>query len=388
MTGDSRQDAYAYLLNLAAQQGYITFDSIIDAADRWQLHINDVDWLSNSISTRGILVYDVAPEKINRVKNEDEYEDYAQSDYEAVFNKVVELDPSLGAFIEEIRRIKPPQYKELSGIVYQAKEGNEYARNRIVEMHLRMAVRIGLQRAEQYEADLVDCIGDACIGLITAVDRYDPDTSGPFSSYASLWILQNVSREQKTKRPDVYYPVHKKEQFFMMYPIVKERGCTACEKVWTCGKVRDMIQNRLNCSNEQTEDVILQSMPFESLEMTYVGSFEPESDVFDFETDVFEKHSNAFNRLLAEKLAVPSNLTDEIEKEDMKNKVNAVLITLTDREQKVIRDRFGFDNGREKTLEEVGMDFGVTRERIRQIESKVMKKLSHSFRLKRLQEYI
>ena len=85
MTGDSRQDAYAYLLNLAAQKGYITFDSIIDAADKWQLHINDVDWLSNSISTRGILVYDEAPEKINRVKNEDEYEDYAQSDYEAVF---------------------------------------------------------------------------------------------------------------------------------------------------------------------------------------------------------------------------------------------------------------------------------------------------------------
>lgn len=388
MAGDSRQDAYAYLLKLAVQQGYITFDSIIDAADKWQLHINDVDWLSNSISTRGILVYDEAPGKINRVKDEDEYDDYAQSDYEAVFNKVVELEPSLRAFIEEVRRIKPPQYKEVSGIVYQAKEGNEYARNRIVEMHLRIAVRIGLQRAEQYEADLIDCIGDACIGLIMAVDRYDPDTSGPFSSYASLWILQNVSREQKTKRPDVYYPVHKKEQFFIMYPILKERGCTACEKVWTCGKARDMIQKRLSCSNEQTEDVILQSMPFERLEMTFVDSFEPESDAFDFETAVFEKHSNAFNRLLVEKLAAPSNLTDEIEKEDMKNKVNAVLKTLTDREQKVIRDRFGFDNGREKTLEEVGMDFGVTRERIRQIESKVMKKLSHLFRLKRLQDYI
>lgn len=149
-----------------------------------------------------------------------------------------------------------------------------------------------------------------------------------------------------------------------------------------------MIQKRLNCSNEQTEDVIMQSMPFESLEMMLVDSFESESDVFDFEADVFEKHSNACKRLLAEKLAVPSNLTDEIEKEEMKNRVNAILNTLTDREQKVIRDRFGFDNGSEKTLEEVGMDFGVTRERIRQIESKVMKKLSHSFRLKRLQEYI
>ena len=143
--------------------------------------------------------------------------------------------------IDEIRLIRPPQFRELSGIIYQAKEGNEYARNRIVEMHLRMAVRIGLQRAEQYDADLVDCIGDACVGLHTAVERYDPDTSGPFGSYASLRMLQNISREQKTQRPDVYYPVHKKEQYYTMYPILRNRGCTACDKVWVCRKVRDWL---------------------------------------------------------------------------------------------------------------------------------------------------
>ena len=80
MAGDNRQDAYAYLLNLATQQGYVTFDNIIDAAYRWELPINEVDWLSNSITTRGILVYDEAPEKTNRVSDDDEYSDYAQSD--------------------------------------------------------------------------------------------------------------------------------------------------------------------------------------------------------------------------------------------------------------------------------------------------------------------
>ena len=194
MAGDNRQDAYAYLLNLATQQGYVTFDNIIDAADRWELPINEVDWLSNSITTRGILVYDEAQEKANRVNDDDEYSDYAQSDYEAVFKMVVELEPSLKPFIDEIKMIRPPQFRELSGIIYQAKEGNECARNRIVEMHLRIAFRIGLQRAEQYDADLVDFIGDACVGLLTAVDRYDPYTSGPFDSYASLWMLQNISR--------------------------------------------------------------------------------------------------------------------------------------------------------------------------------------------------
>ena len=381
MAGDNRQDAYAYLLNLATQQGYVTFDNIIDAADRWELPINEVDWLSNSITTRGILVYDEAPEKANRVNDDDEYSDYAQSDYEAVFKMVVELEPSLKPFIDEIKMIRPPQFRELSGIIYQAKEGNECARNRIVEMHLRIAVRIGLQRAEQYDADLVDCIGDACVGLLTAVDRYDPDTSGPFDSYASLWMLQNISREQKTQRKDVYYPVYKKEQYYTMYPILRDRGCTSCEKIWICKKVREIIQERLSCSNEQTEDVILQMLPFDSLDAMF-------DDVFRDKEGVFEIHENDFERFLIERLTDPHDMYEELEHKNMQEVVSSILKTLTEREQKVIRDRFGFDNGEEKTREEVGADLGVTRERVRQIESKALRKLSHLSRLNKLKGYI
>ena len=381
MAGDDRRDAYAYLLSLAEQQGYVTFDNIIAAADRWQLPINEVDWLSNSITTRGILIYDEAPEKANKVQEDDEYDDYAQSDYETVYNRVIELEPSLYPFIDEIKQIRPPQYKELAGIIYQAKEGNEYARNRIVEMHLRMAVRIGLQRAEQFNADLVDCIGDACVGLLIAVDRYDPDTSGPFSSYASLWMFQNISREQKTQRPDVYYPVHKKEQYYTIYPILRDCGCTTCEKVWICKKVRENVRLRFNCTDEQTEDIILQTLPFDSLDAVF-------ENVFSCERDGSNKYIDSFARLVIEGLTAPDDLNSDFERKDMCDSVNAILNTLSAREQKVIRDRFGFDNGKEKTLEEVGADFGVTRERVRQIESKALEKLNHPSRSKKIQGYI
>lgn len=381
MTGDNRQDAYAYLLDLAARQGYVTFDDIIGVAERWSLPINEVDWLSNSIMTRGILVYDEAPEKQNRVGEDDEYSDYAQIDYESIFNRIVELEPSLQRFVDDVRQIKPPQFRELLRIIYQAKEGNGYARNRIVEMHLRFALRIALQRAEQYDADLIDCVGDACIGLLTAVDRYDPDISGSFGSYASLWMLQNISREQKTQRPEVYYPVHKKEQYYTMYPILKARGCTDCEKVWICEKVRDMISRCLECTNEQTEDVLLQTLPFYSYE-------ELMDNVFWEEDDVFEKHLNRFQRRILEELAVEEDIGISHQEEEMRRAVEDALNTLKDRERKVIRDRFGFDIGREKTLEEVGADFGVTRERVRQIELKAMRNLSQPSCMRKLKDFI
>lgn len=370
MAGDNRQDAYSYLLDLAAQRGYITFDDIIDASERWSLPLNDVDWLSNSITTRGVLVYDEPSEKQNKVGDDDEYSDYAQTDYEEIFSRIVELEPSLRQFVDEIRQIKPPQFRELSGIIYQAKEGNEYARNRIVEMHLRIALRIALQRAEQYDADLIDCVGDACVGLLIAIDKYDPDTSGPFGSYASLWMLQTISREQKTQRPAVYYPVHKKEQYYTMYPILKQGGCLECGEVWNCKKIRNIIVDKLECTNEQTEDVILQALPFYSYE-------ELSENVFEESEDVFEKHTSRLQKRFEEVLTVEDDIGEIHHKTEMRRAVEDALNTLKDREKKVIRDRFGFDIGVEKTLEEVGADFGVTRERVRQIEAKAIRKLQH-----------
>ena len=262
------ENALANLIQLSSEKGFLVFDDIYDEADKWALSIRDVDYLSSSIVTRGILVYDEAPVTNAAGSSEDDYDDYAQRDYEAVFNRVIELDPDLEDFINAVRAVVPPQAREMDQLKYQVQEGNVYARERVIQMHLRFAVRIALQRTETYDCDIADTLQDACVGLVMAVDRYDPDSNGPFGAYASLWILQNIGRAQATQRPIVYYPVHKKEGYYSIYPILKENGYLDSD-IWTDSDVRKLIQNRLGCGIDQVEDIINQSMPIESIGDVY-----------------------------------------------------------------------------------------------------------------------
>ena len=381
MSEDVRQDAYEKLLSIAEKQGYLTLDDIMDIAGESALPLNDVDWLSNSVITRGILVYDEKPHKENIVTAEEEYDDFAQTDYNAMFERITETEPSLAMFVDEIKNIKPPQAGELNRLIYQAQEGNTYARNRIAKMHLRVVLKIALQRAEQFNADLIDCVGDACVGLLTAIDRFDPSANGAFLSYASLWMLQNISREQPSQRPQVYYPVHKKEQYFTMYPILRKEGCVNCREILECRKVRELICKRLKCSKEQTHDVIWQVIPFISYEQLI-------DDMFFSYHDVFEKHHDTDGIRFVCDLLKYDDSEDTVIYEDMKKTIGHILNTLKERESAVLRRRFGFIDGRERTLEEIGKEFGITRERVRQIEVKALRKLRHPSRSRYMRGYL
>lgn len=383
MGRDLRQEALTYLLEKADKQGYVTFDDIMDCADANSLPIQDFDWLSSAITTRGILVYDEAPAaRFDQNSEDNDYNDYAQSDYESVYDRIIELDESLRGFVTEVRNIKPPQWREFSQLKYQVTEGNLHARERMIEMHLRIALKIALQRAEAYDMDIQDAVGEACIGLVIAVDKYDPDTNGAFGSYASMWILQNISRRQPTQRALMYYPVHKKDPYFAAYPLLKAAGYAGDIEAIKNPEVYELLSEKLSFTNEQTEETIYATIPFESYEELYGMFFE--------KPDVFEKHDKTHMNgdLIPRELICENNIEEKVSDIMMREQLYEVLETLTEREQRVLELRYGLKGGAQKTLEEVGNTFNVTRERARQIETNALRKLQHPTQSRKLRDYI
>ncbi|SFO36286.1 RNA polymerase primary sigma factor [Eubacterium pyruvativorans] len=379
MGSDNRTSAYQHLVRLSEKQGYVLFDDIIDASDKWSLPIQDVDWLSSSITARGILVYDTAP-ATKSVDSDDVYDDYAQVDYEETFDRVIKKDHTLQPFIKYVRKIKPPQAREMDQLKYQVKEGNQYARKRVFEMHLRFAVRIALQTAEQFRCEMADTLQEACIGLLYAVDKYDPDSGDPFGSYASLWILQNVRRTLPTRRPVVYYPVHVKEGYISVCPILKRRGYIG-RWDWNTTDledIRQIIKQKLDCDDSHADDVINQFIPLESFDEQY--------EMLLKNIDDYEKHELHWSVHL-ERCFYSNDTLVEISDEALKKDVNDALRDLKERERSVIRARYGLDDGEAKTLEAIGEKLGITRERVRQIEAKALEKLRKPSRSKKLATY-
>ena len=190
--------------------------------------------------------------------------------------------------------------------------------------------------------------------------------NGPFGSYASMWILQNLTRHQPTKRPLMYYPVHKKEPYFSAYPILKKYGYIGETNLLTNESVRELLQKKLSFTNEQW----------------YLMSFK--------NNDVFEKHQTESDEedFIPDELIVEEDLDERVTKTMLKEQLAEVLKTLSEREQEVLALRYGLSDGQEKTLEEVGMIFNVTRERIRQIEAKALRKLRHPSRSRKLKDYL
>lgn len=380
MGSDARQNALSRLLDRAGAQGYVTFDQIIECADVHALPIQDFDWLSNAVTTRGILVYDGEP-TARADPTEETVDDYSQIDYDEIYDRIIALDSSLTFFVNTVRGIKPPQYREVSQLKHLVREGNSHARSRMIEMHLRIALKTALQRAETFDYDVDEAIQLACIGLITAVDKYDPFLNGAFSSYATMYMLQSMAREQPTRNALVYYPVHMREMCFAAYPILKQRGCLTCPSIWFCDKIRALLTTKLEYTPNQCEEVIRASLQACSLEKS-LEAFDKDIQAAERNGDDPSKTENY--RVFA--YASDEEIEDIIYRQQQRLRISQVLRTMKPREREVMILRYGLDGSGAHTLEQVGQHFDVTRERIRQIEAKALRKLQHPSRKRNLFE--
>ena len=273
------------------------------------------------------------------------------------------LDDPVRMYLKEIGRIKLLTPEEEQEIAKKMAEGDEDARKRMSEANLRLVVSIA-KRYVGRGMQLLDLIQEGNLGLMKAVEKFDYTKGYKFSTYATWWIRQAITRAIADQARTIRIPVHMVETINKLIRVSRQL-------LQELGRepTPEEIAEEMNMPVERVREILKISQEPVSLE-TPIGE-EEDSHLGDFIQD--------------DNVPVPA---DAAAFTLLKEQLVEVLGTLTEREQKVLRLRFGMDDGRARTLEEVGKEFNVTRERIRQIEAKALRKLRHPSRSRKLKDYL
>ena len=250
--------------------------------------------------------------------------------------------------------------------------GNTFAKERLILIHLRVALKIALSMAKLHQYDIANAVSAGFVGLIIAVDRFDPDGFSAFQSYASLWIQQNINRECNPIWMEYYFPAHYKEKMLPAYERYLNHWCGDCIPGSVCETLVSEIADSLEISFSEAGEAAAIRQAENHL---YLSDYFEESDCE--EPLPWPQELIQPDDLLFEKVAVSM----------ARNALLNALGSLTPKEADVIRLRTGFDDNRPLTLEDVGAIYGVTRERIRQIEAKALRKLGHPSKAKKLKDF-
>lgn len=348
------------IFNQYKQKGYISEDTVFDVLIENNVSLDEVDYVCETLLSMGVII------KNDSIEDDDDIYDRSQTDYEEIFRQVVELDESLAIFIKEIRMIPPPQHREWYNLILHAQNGNDYAKNRIILMYLRIVVKIALYHHQRYNISLSEAIQDGCLGLMTAVEKFEIGKQDNFSQYAPWWIRQYIMRKATPFGTVFRYPAYYKDKLFATYEIMIQHSCIQCLDNNICPALAKEVSDKLQCDYDEA--------------ITFINSLSSESSY----EDMIDANENAFN----DKGLFVEELDNYIFKTSLTETIDEMLSTLKYRERNVIELRFGLgNNSNPKTLEEVGTIFGVTRERIRQIEAKAIKKLKHPTRTKLLKRF-
>ena len=351
----------AELIEEGKKNGYITFERLADALKGLELDTDSLDSLYNSLMEAGISV--VTEDDANSGTGKDiiEEEPILLSDEDLV--KDVNINDPVRMYLKEIGRISLLSSEEEQDLSLKVADGDEFARNRLAEANLRLVVSI----AKRYVGRgllFLDLIQEGNIGLMKAVEKFDYEKGFKFSTYATWWIRQAITRALADQARTIRVPVHMVETINKMARIQRQMTLELNRE-----PSDEEIAKKMGISVDRVREVMKISQDPVSLE-TPIGE-EDDSHLGDFIKD-------------ESSLSPEEYATNEILKEEIKS----VLSTLQPREQQVLELRFGLIDGTSYTLEEVGKRFNVTRERIRQIEAKALRKLRHPSRAKKLKDFM
>ncbi len=343
------------LVKLGKEKGFITYEVLAKALKGLELDSDSLDDLYNAFNQNNIAV----------VSEEDEDDSTSGGLLldDSTLTKDLTINDPVRMYLKEIGQIKLLTLEEESALADRIMEGDNEAKNILAEANLRLVVSI----AKRYVGRgmlFLDLIQEGNIGLMKAVDKFDVSKGYKFSTYATWWIRQAITRAIADQARTIRVPVHMVETINKLARVQRQLTLELNRE-----PTEDELAKKMNTTVDKIREIYKISQDPVSLE-TPIGE-EDDSHLGDFIKDE--------SSLSPEEFATNEMLKDEI---------SQVLETLTEREEKVVRLRFGLEDGKPRTLEEVGQMFGVTRERIRQIEAKALRKLRHPSRSRKLRDYI
>ena len=347
------------LIALGKKQGYITYEQLANELKGLEVDSDSLDELYNALTEEDIDI--VAEDGSDDASREEITEDVKVEDL--TMSKDIKINDPVRMYLKEIGRINLLTSDEEFEYAKRAEEGDEEAKRLLAESNLRLVVSI----AKRYVGRgmlFLDLIQEGNIGLMKAVDKFDPTKGYKFSTYATWWIRQAITRAIADQARTIRVPVH------------------MVETINKLARVQRQLTQELN--REPTDEEIAEKLgiTIEKVREVYKISQDPVS----LETPIGEEEDSHLGDFVPDERAMgPEEYTTV---EMLKEELAGVLLTLTAREEKVLRLRFGLDDGQCRTLEEVGQIFGVTRERIRQIEAKALRKLRHPSRSRKLKDFL